>query len=167
MAGTRDECDSERPRVLLRPFDPEATATAAPEGTLVNAAAPGHLQWLAACPELDGLLFTLDGQGGEQGPVLLYVNRASDPPTGRIVHLPWLAGGAEQALAACLERLRQEGCAEASVLTTEPSLLQAVKSLGGETCYRRPLWFRKPNGEVKPDRFHLTYLEGDLAYRRV
>lgn len=153
--------------VSLREYDPAATGQAAQEDTLVNLAEPDHLSWLAACPEHDALLFTLERSGEALGPVLLFVNRANDPPTGRIVHVPWLEEGAGLVLAAILDRLRREDCAEASVLTTEESLLRAAQSLGGGVFYRRPLWFRSPSGAVAPARFYLTYMEGDLAYRRV
>ncbi len=148
-------------------FDPAAAGPVAPPDTLVNLAEPDHLAWLAACPEHDGLLFTLERSGKPLGPVLLYVNRANDPPTGRIVHMPCLEEDADLALLAILDRLGREGCAEATVLTTGEGLLRATESLGGEVFYRRPLWFRNPNGEIEPARFYLTYMEGDLAYRRV
>ncbi|MXW00914.1 MAG: GNAT family N-acetyltransferase [Holophagales bacterium] len=148
-------------------FDPAAAGPGAPRDTLVNLAEPDHLAWLAACPEHDGLLFTLQRSGEPLGPVLLYVNRANDPPTGRIVHMPCLEEDAALALLAILDRLGREGCAEATVLTTEDGLLRATESLGGEVFYRRPLWFRNPNRAVEPVRFYLTYMEGDLAYRRV
>ena len=153
--------------LALAEFRPNAAGPPAPGDTLVNLAEPGHLSWLAACPEHDGLLFTLERAGEPLGPVLLYVNRANDPPTGRIVHLPCLPDDAEPALVAILDRLRQEGCAEATVLATEDRLLRAAESLGGEVFYRRPLWFRSPNPAVEPARYYLTYMEGDLAYRRV
>ena len=148
-------------------FDPAAAGPPAPRDTLVNLAEPDHLAWLAACPEHEGLLFTLERSSEPVGPVLLYVNRAHDPPTGRIVHMPYLPEGADSALAVVLDRLGREGCAEASVLTTEGGLLRAAESLGGDVFYRRPLWFRNPNRAVEPARFYLTYMEGDLAYRRV
>ncbi len=153
--------------VFLREYDPAVAGPAAPDDTLVNLAEPDHLSWLAACPEHDALLFTLERSGEALGPVLLYVNRANDPPTGRVVHMPCLAEDAGLVLAAILDRLGREGCAEATVLTTEESLLRAAESLGGDVFYRRPLWFRSPNGTVEPARFYLTYMEGDLAYRRV
>lgn len=155
--------------MTLGDWDPAARATSSGEDVLVNVADPDHLAWLASCPEHDALLFTLKSAGEPLGPVLLYINRANDPPTGRIVHMPHLADGAgpARALGVILDRLRREGCEEASVLATESQLLQAAESLGGEVFYRRPLWFRNPNGEVAPGRFYLTYMEGDLAYRRV
>jgi len=153
--------------LALAGFDPAAAGPAAPRDTLVNLAEPDHLAWLAACPEHDALLFTMERSGEPLGPVLLYVNRANDPPTGRIVHMPWLEEDADLALLAILERLGRDGCAEATVLTTEECLLRATESLGGEVFYRRPLWFRNPNRAVEPARFFLTYMEGDLAYRRV
>ena len=153
----------------LRDWDPAVRAAPTGDDMLVNVADPDHLAWLASCPEHDALLLTLESAGKPLGPVLLYVNRANDPPTGRIVHMPYLADGAgpARALGVILDRLRREGCEEASVLATESQLLQAAESLGGEVFYRRPLWFRNPNGEVAPGRFYLTYMEGDLAYRRV
>lgn len=153
--------------MALGNYDPAARAGSAADGMLVNVADPDHLEWLASCPEHDSLLFTLERSGEALGPVLLYVNRANTPPTGRIVHMPYLEEDARAALAAILDRLAGEGCAEASVLTTEGGLLQATESLGGEVFYRRPLWFRNPNGRVAPERFYLTYMEADLAYRRV
>lgn len=155
--------------MALGEWDPAARAAPNGDDMLVNVADPDHLAWLASCPEHEALLLTLESGGEVLGPVLLYVNRANDPPTGRIVHMPYVADGAGLALAlgAILDRLRREGCAEASVLATDGDLLQAAESLGGEVFYRRPLWFRNPNGEVAPGRFYLTYMEGDLAYRRV
>ena len=159
-----------RPEAMaLGDWDPAVRAAPTGDDMLVNVADPDHLAWLASCPEHDALLLTLESDGEPLGPVLLYVNRANDPPTGRIVHMPYLADGAgpARALGVILDRLRREGCEEASVLATESQLLQAAESLGGEVFYRRPLWFRNPNGEVAPGRFYLTYMEGDLAYRRV
>ena len=133
----------------LGEWDPAARAAPNGDDVLVNVADPDHLAWLASCPEHDALLLTLESAGEPLGPVLLYVNRANDPPTGRIVHMPHLADGAglARALGVILDRLRREGCADASVLATEEDLLQAAGSLGGEVFYRRPLWFRNPNGE--------------------
>lgn len=153
--------------MALRDYDPAARAASVAGDMLVNVADPDHLAWLAACPEHDSLLFALERAGKPLGPVLLYVNRANDPPTGRIVHMPYIEEGVDSALAAILDRFRLEGCAEASVLTTDAVLLRSAQSLGAEVFYRRPLWFRTPNGEVQPARFYLTYMEGDLAYRRV
>lgn len=163
----RAESAGDSDPMALGDYDPAARAALAADDMLVNVADPEHLAWLASCPEHDSLLFTLERSGEALGPVLLYVNRANSPPTGRIVHMPYLEGGAAFALAAILDRLGGEGCAEASVLTTEGGLLQATESLGGEVFYRRPLWFRNPNGEIEPAGFYLTYMEGDLAYRRV
>ena len=162
-----DGAAATRAGVALADFDPAADGPAAPRDTLVNLAEPDHLSWLAACPEHDALLFTLERSGEALGPVLLYVNRANDLPTGRIVHMPYLAEGAGPVLAAVLDRLGREGCAEATVLATEEGLLRTAESLGGDVFYRRPLWFRNPNGEIEPAGYYLTYMEGDLAYRRV
>lgn len=153
--------------MTLRDHDPAVRGLPAVDDVLVNVADPAHLAWLARCPEHEALLFTLERSGEALGPVLLYVNHANTPPTGRIVHMPYLEQGAASALAVILDRLVREGCAEASVLATESGLLLAAESLGGEIFYRRPLWFRNPGGAVEPDRFYLTYMEGDLAYRRV
>ena len=155
------------PEVELLPYDPRAVAPVNVADQLVNVADPGHLAWLAACPEHDGFLFTLGSGGRTLGPVLLYVNRANDPPTGRIVHLPYLTDDVAPALRAALAELARQGCAQATVLVTDDALRDAAESLGGETVYRRPLWFRSPNGEINPGSFYLTYMEGDLAYRRV
>ncbi len=153
--------------VRLAPYEPQVEAPAAPADVLVNAGHAAHLRWLAACPEHDGRLFALERDGTPLGPALVYINRAVDPPTGRIVHVPYVEDRAGAVLAAVLHHLAAEGCEEASLLATDRRLLAAAESLGGEVFYRRPLWFRNPRGAVAPARFHLTYMEGDLSYRRV
>ncbi len=167
LATARGEGGASGPKVDLLPYEPAAVAPDAGSDRLVNMADHGHLAWLAACPEHEGLLFTLSRGGRTLGPLLLYVNRANDPPTGRIVHFPYVGEGAASVLRAALAELASLGCAEATVLATENRLQAAAESLGGETYYRRPLWYRNPGGTMNPKSFYLTYLEGDLAYRRV
>ena len=167
LATAVGEGGTAEPEVDLLSYDPGAAGPDSGSDRLVNIADPGHLAWLAACPEHDGLLFSLSRGGRTLGPLLLYVNRANDPPTGRIVHFPYLGEGAAPVLRAALAELASLGCAEATVLATENALQAAAESLGGETFYRRPLWFRNPGGTMKPQSFYLTYMEGDLAYRRV
>ncbi len=166
-AGRSGKAPPDGAAMTLQDHDPAVRALPAARDMLVNVADPDHQAWLACCPEHEALLFTLDRSGQALGPVLVYVNRANTPPTGRIVHMPYLEEGAASALAVILDRLAGEGCVEASVLVTWGGLLQAAESLDGKVFYRRPLWFRNPNGAVEPDRFYLTYMEGDLAYRRV
>jgi hypothetical protein len=100
--------------------------------------------------------------------VLLYWQRRSDPPAGRIVHLPWLGeAGWRAGLAPILERLAGGGCESASLLAADPGLIQAATALGGRPFYERPVWFRAAAELEEPADWHLTYLEGDLAYRNV
>ncbi len=139
----------------------------APDGVMVGLADPSHLHWLADCPQLASRLLTLRIAGTTTGPVLLYVNRRVDPPSGRIVHLPWCGGRWDQALRLALEELAGAGCASASLLVTCPELLAAARELGGEPFYERPVFFRKQREMPEPAGWHLSYLEGDLAYRRV
>ena len=167
LATATEEKEGSGLEVDLAPYDPAAVAADAGAERLVNIADPGHLTWLAACPEHEGLLFTLSRAGRTLGPLLLFVNRANDPPTGRIVHFPYLGEGAAPVLRAALAELASQGCAEATVLATENTLQVVAESLGGETVYRRPLWFRNPSGTMNQKAFYLTYMEGDLAYRRV
>ncbi len=167
LATAREEKEGSGLEVDLAPYDPATVAADAGGERLVNIADPGHLTWLAACPQHEGLLFTLSRAGQTLGPLLLFVNRAKSPPTGRIVHFPYLGEAAAPVLRAALAELASQGCVEATVLATEDTLQAAAESLGGETVYRRPLWFRNPGGGIVPKSFYLTYMEGDLAYRRV
>ncbi len=157
----------------LLPYEPAAAAAGDETGPLVNLAAPAHLRWLAACPTLESRLYTLARAGAPLGPVLLYVNRRVDPPRGRIVHLPWAGAGWREPLRLALDELAAAGCRSASLLATDPGLLEAAAALGGEPFYERPVLYRQaprpasPAAAWREPLWHLTYLEADLAYRRV
>ncbi|HEX9732368.1 MAG TPA: hypothetical protein VGG06_10315 [Thermoanaerobaculia bacterium] len=150
----------------------EAAGAPAPLPATVtgNEAASDHLEWLAGCPELEAARFTLERDGRPLGPVLLYVNRQASPVSGRIVHLPFLGGDADAwsaALAAIGRELARRGCQTWSVLATHPALVRACEEAAAEVAGTRPVWIREQNKILGSGSWHLTYLEGDLAYRRV
>lgn len=140
----------------------------APPTVCVNEAASGHLDWLAACPELESHRFDLAAAGRSLGPVLVYVNRRVQPACGRLVHLPYLE---PEAWTSALARIGREfsrlECPSWSVLATLPALARSCEAAGARLTGRRPVWFRKKTAVPGAASWHLTYLEGDLAYRRV
>lgn len=145
-------------------------AVPAPPTVCVNEATSEHLDWLAECPELEAHRFALAAGGRSLGPVLVYVNRRTSPACGRLVHLPYLGDEPERWTSALgrigreFERLQSPSW---SVLATHPALVEACEATGADLVGRRPVWFRKRRDVPGTEAWHLTYLEGDLAYRRV
>lgn len=144
-----------------------------PPGVAANEAAPDHLEWLAGCPDLEAHRLALSQEGRDLGTVLLYVNRRVSPVAGRLVHLPYLGeetGTWSLALARVAREMDRLGCASWTLLATHPALVRACDAAGAELARSRPVWIRGRGRRAVEDGFpvwHLTYLEGDLAYRRV
>lgn len=139
-------------------------------GAISNVAAPEHLEWLADCPELEAHRFAFERDGRSLGPVLVYVNRTESPTAGRLVHMPYLGEDPEVWLGGLRQvgrELSALGCSAWSVLATHPALIAACEAAGGEVIGQRPVWLRERNEVLAEGPWHLTYLEGDLAYRRV
>ena len=151
----------------LKPFEPAPTRLLPTAGPVVSLPSPARLKWLAACPTLETRLFSLFRDGRNLGPVLLYVNRRGEQPSGRIVHLPWADGAWGEAVQIALAELADAGCESASILTTNDEQLETVQALGGEPFYERVIYFRNQSGLPDASGWHLSYLEGDMAYRRV
>jgi hypothetical protein len=99
--------------------------------------------------------------------VLLYIDRRATPPGARIVHLPSTPDDLAGALRRILAELAAAGCARASYLASCPAQQSAALQLGGEPFYERPIFFRAQRDLPTPAAWHLSYLEGDLAYRRI
>lgn len=151
----------------LRPFEPAPTRLLPAAGPVVSLVTPARLKWLAACPTLEAHLFSVFEDDVNLGPMLLYVNRRGDEPSGRIVHLPWADGRWGSYVRLALAELAKAGCRTASILTTSNEQLETVVELGGEPFYERIIYFRNQSGLPEASGWHLSYLEGDLAYRRV
>lgn len=153
--------------LALRPFEPAPTRLLPAAGPVVSLPSPARLKWLAACPTLEARLFSLFRGEKNLGPVLLYLNRRGDEASGRVVHLPWGDGDWVSYLRLALAELAAGGCRTASILVTSERQLETVRALGGEPFYERLIFFRNQSGLPEASGWHLTYLEGDLAYRRV
>ncbi len=145
-------------------------AVAPDSDVIVNQAAPAHLEWLADCPDLESHLLVLKRGGRSLGPLLLFVNRETTPVSGRLVYLPCLGEDPQlwlEALAAISHEFTRLGCGCWTLLATHPALVQACESAGALASGRRPVWIKDHNSVLPSQSWHLTYLEGDLAYRRV
>ncbi len=142
-----------------------------PAGVVANEAAPEHLAWLARCPDLESHLFALERDGCYLGPVLLFVNRRVSPAAGRLVHLPYLGDDPEawsRGLATIARELARLECRSWTLLATHPAMARACDSADSEIVGRRPVWIKERREVLGgAETWHLTYLEGDLAYRRV
>lgn len=151
----------------LQPFEPAPTRLLPATGPVVSLPTPARLNWLAACPTLETRLFSVYRDGENLGPMLLYVNRRGDEPSGRIVHLPRADDDWGAFVRLALAELASAGCKSASILATCDNQLETVTALGGEPFYERVIYFRNQSGLPEASSWHLSYLEGDLAYRRV
>lgn len=137
-------------------------------GTMLNAVTPSLLQWAAACPvvESHGGMLHLDDR--PVGPVLCYVRRGrSEPVTGTIVHAPYLGADPDAWSAAvyAIERhLASLGCSRITMLASDDSLALALTANGFVVDRLLPFWYR---GKGEPaSRWYLSYLEGDLGFRK-
>ena len=149
-----------------------AIPTAAPApGIQLNEAAPDHLDWQAACPDLESHRFELRRDGRPVGPVLVFVERSPGcTAAGRLVHLPYLdedPASWAPALDTVASVLGDLGCGSWTLLASHPALVRACRQREAEVAGRRPVWIREHEAILAEWPWHLTYLEGDLAYRRV
>jgi hypothetical protein len=157
-------------RIDLVPGAPGSDSSPSPTSVVANCADPRHLRWLADCPELESHRFTLHADGEAMGEVQLFVNHEPSTPSGRLVHIPYLGHDPAiwiQALIAVGFELEKLGCGSVSLLATHPALVEAAEEMGAEITGLRPVWMKERSRSPSGGPWHLTYLEGDLAYRRV
>jgi hypothetical protein len=126
-----------------------------------------HLQWILGCPDVEAycLSLSIDGQGA--GAAVCYVRPSRNGRLGTVVHVPYLGGRTERWSDAVRQLdgfLVSKGCSRIIVMASDPTFAGALSRCGFAPDRALPFWFRG-HGEL-PRAWHLTFLEGDLAYRK-
>lgn len=161
--------------VELEPYKDGATvANQAPDAAFANSQNGSHINWLLSCPLLKAAAFVIKRDKKAVGIALCYINDKKGVRSGRLVHLSHL--GSDIALwhaALCgLERFfRENGCAVISTLASHPANIEALKDLGYVAAKKGRPFFVSDAKQRLPDvadsSWHLTFFEGDMAYRGV
>jgi hypothetical protein len=154
-------------RVVVRTDHGDLPSHRVPGDVMENALQAPHLQWILACPDVDAYCLSLDVKGRDAGVAVCYVRPLRHGLLGTVVHVPYLGNRQEQWSAAIRQIdafLVSKGCSRITVMASDPVFADALSRCGFAVDRRLPFWFR--GGGEPPRAWHLTYLEGDLAYRK-
>ncbi len=136
----------------------------------VNACKEEHLDWLLKAPNIKSHLFTIKRSNIPVGTAICYTQSILDSMSGRIVHISLLPKEKliwDQVLQKLEEFLTNQGCCVITTLASYPPFIDALKSRGHVITHELPFWLRDRKKQFYDASWHLTYLEGDLAYRGV
>ncbi|MCK6621133.1 MAG: hypothetical protein HUU32_11855 [Calditrichaceae bacterium] len=154
--------------LALVPYDGNAPILPGSDLAVANETQKEHIEWLMKVPGVDAYPFTLRKDGKPAGTALCYVQEIEGVVCGRIVHVSYLGkevGFWRQVLRQLEQFLTQKGCCIITTLASDPHFVQALKQNGHFVFRESPFWLRDPKGRFEGASWHLTYLEGDLAYR--
>jgi hypothetical protein len=139
-----------------------------PDSLVVNAATADHLDWLMNSPVVTAHRFTIRRAGKPIGMALCYLDTKFGTTCGRIVHIshlgdnPGLWVGAIRALE---DFLISRGASIISTLASATEMIEALEDRGHLVTHSLPFWLRDRKKHFEGAAWHLSYLEGDLAYR--
>jgi hypothetical protein len=126
-----------------------------------------QLRWALACPEVEAHHFDLTVEDESVGSVICYVRQSWGGLLGTVVHIPHLGSqrGVWSAAIGEIERFFfAKGCSRITVMASDQVFAGALLECGFASDRILPFWFRGHND--LPTSWHLTLLEGDLAYRK-
>lgn len=156
--------------VSLTPYEPGAAMPPVPPGLVVNAVSRDHLDWLLRTPACSAHPFTIRKNGKAVGMALCYLDTKFGTTCGRIVHIshlgdnPGLWVGAVRALE---DFLSSRGASIITTLASAHEMIEALEDRGHLVTHSLPFWLRDRKKHFEAAAWHLTYLEGDLAYRNL
>ena len=155
--------------VLARSQSSKLQTAATPQSAVfANHATASILNWAAACPEVETRLVRVSTRPDEDLQAVVYVRRPTrGPVAGTIVYLPYLGDEVDRwrRVLQCAETvLAESGCSHITVMACDPTLRDALSTCGFALDKQLPFWFR--GRSAPPSAWHLTYLEGDLGYRK-
>jgi hypothetical protein len=132
-----------------------------------NLVSADHLQWALGCPEVSAYGFALTVDGITAGSVICYIRRSWGGLLGTVVYIPYL--GADPEVWSGTFRqiegwLAREGCSRVTVMASSEICAEALVRCGFVADRLLPFWCRS-RAEF-PEDWHLTFLEGDLGYRK-
>lgn len=140
------------------------------DAAVVNESKDGHLQWLMRAPNMAAYPFTIRRKGRAIGTALCYVQNSGGIVTGRIVHVSYLGeeAGLWNHVVNLLDNfLVGKGCCVITAMASHPRFDKALRDNGHIFLRKSPFWLRDTQKHFTDAAWHLTYLEGDLAYRHV
>ena len=156
--------------IRLEPYCSDASDRIFPPRgqVFVNTAPSSVLSWMRACPLLESYGFQILKYGRPLGIALCYVKRYRPGlATGRIVHLSFIHGDTalwKAAVSALEIYLLEQGCCAITAMASYPRFQEALTASGYEAS-KKPVWVKDPDKVLQDAEWHLTFLEGDLAYR--
>lgn len=154
--------------VSLTPYEPGELPPLHPTNMVVNAVSADHFDWLCRPPTLTAHRFTIRQMGRPIGTALVYVEQQFGTICGRIVHISHLGDNPPlwQGTVRVLEQfLVTQGCCIITTLASAFEMIEALEDRGHLVTHSLPFWLRDRKKHFAGADWHLTYLEGDLAYR--
>lgn len=155
--------------IELAPYD-GSFSPAADDSTVANAFKKEHIQWLMSAPDMMSYLFSICRKGKPIGAGLCYVQNSGGVVTGRIVHISNLGNDLSLwrgAVRKIDQFLVERGCCIITTVASHPLLEKALNDNGHILLRKSPFWLRDTKKHFSGAPWHLTYLEGDMAYRGV
>ncbi|MBN1526888.1 MAG: GNAT family N-acetyltransferase [Candidatus Omnitrophica bacterium] len=161
--------------VELEPYNEDAVIQGRASGTVfLNSQNARHVKWLLSCPLLASNAFVIRHEKKAIGLAVCYVGDKSGIPTGRLVHMSHLGddiGVWHAALSGIEAFFKEKGCAVISTLASHPVNIAALKEMGYVAAKKGRPFFLSDAGkrlsDVANGSWHLTFFEGDMAYRGV
>jgi hypothetical protein len=121
-------------------------------------------------PRVAAYPFTIRHKGRAIGTALCYVQNTGGIVAGRIVHVSYLGEkpGLWKHVVNMLDNfLIDKGCCVITAMASHPRFEKALRDNGHVFLRKSPFWLRDTKKHFTDAAWHLTYLEGDLAYRGV
>lgn len=140
------------------------------DSAVVNESRNSHFQWLMHAPNIAAYPFTIRRRGETIGTALCYVQNTGGIITGRIVHISCLGEEVElwnHVVNKLDDFLVEKGCCVVTAMASHPRFEEALRDNGHIFLRKSPFWLRDTQKHFTDAAWHLTYLEGDLAYREV
>lgn len=135
-----------------------------------NDASPDYMEWLLNVPGVSATHFSIFQKKHQIGKALCYIEKSGDIFTGRIVHISFLGNEIRvwrDVLKFLEDYLKKSGCCIITAMASHPYYIQALNNSGFVYLRQSPFWLRDRKDLFKEAEWHLTYLEGDLAYRNL
>ena len=140
------------------------------DSVVANELRNDHVQWLMNAPNLTTYPFTIRRNGKAIGMALCYIQNTGGIITGRIVHVSSLGEEVDlwrQVVDKLDNFLVEKGCCVITSMASHPLFEKALRDNRHVFLRKSPFWLRDTKKHFTDAAWHLTYLEGDLAYRQI
>jgi hypothetical protein len=155
--------------IELLPFD-DNEQPVTDDFTVANEFKKDHIQWLMNAPGMMSYLFSIRKKGRAIGTVLCYVQNIGGIVTGRIVHISNLGKDISlwrEVVRKIDQFLIERDCCIITTMASYSLFEKALNENGHLAVRKSPFWLRDTKKYFTDANWHLTYMEGDMAYREV